>query len=93
MTNIGWYLMNPHVQRVQKSEYVYSKGGRESLRLSYGRSKLTLISREKKFLRRCNENLAGRNFDFRAKSSRENFFMYIKKILSGGFCSSIKIVA
>ena len=28
---------------------------------------------------RCNENLAGRNFDFRAKSSRDNFFIYIKK--------------
>ena len=26
---------------------------------------------------RCYKNLAGRNFDFRAKSSREKFFMYI----------------
>ena len=30
---------------------------------------------------RCYKNLAGRNFDFRAKSSWEDFFMYIKKIL------------
>ena len=28
---------------------------------------------------RCYKNLAGRNFDFRAKSSWEDFFMYIKK--------------
>ena len=27
----------------------------------------------------CYKNLAGRNFDFRAKSSWEDFFMYIKK--------------
>ena len=41
----------------------------------------------------CNENLAGRNFDFRAKSSLENFFIYILNILSGGFCSRVKIAA
>merc|ERR1712240_277518 len=34
---------------------------------------------------RCNEKPSGHNFDFRAKSSREKFFMYIKNILSGGF--------
>ena len=58
MTNIGWYLMNPHVQRVQKSEYVYSKGGRESLRLSYDRPKFTLISRGKIHLRWCYKKCA-----------------------------------
>ena len=41
----------------------------------------------------CNKNLAGRNFDFRAKSSREKIFIYVKNFLSGGFCSKVKIAA
>ena len=45
MVYIMWYLVNPHVQRVQN---MYGKGGRESSRPSYGRPKLTLISKEKK---------------------------------------------
>ena len=51
------------------SEHVWQRGGRESLRPSYGRPKLTLISSEKKYLRRCSKNLRGHNFDFRTKSS------------------------
>jgi len=41
---------------------------------------------------RCSKKLAGHNFDRRAKSSWENF-LYIKKILSDGFRSAIKIAA
>ena len=40
---------------------------------------------------RCSKSLGGHNFDFRAKSSRD-FFIYILNILSGGFCSKVKIV-
>ena len=58
-----------------------AKEGRESLRPSYGPSKLTLISREKNHHRRCYEKLLGHNFDRRAKSSGENFFNIYKKIL------------
>ena len=69
-----------------------AKGGRESLRPSYGPSKLTLISREKKSpSRRCWKKLGGHNFDFRAKSFREDFFDVYEKILSGGLCSKVKI--
>ena len=42
---------------------------------------------------RCSKNLAGRNFDFRAKSSWEKIFIYVKNFLSGGFCSKVKIAA
>ena len=42
---------------------------------------------------RCYKNLAGHNFDFRAKSSSEKFFMYNKNILSGGFGSKVNIAA
>ena len=50
MAFIGWYLMNPHVQTVQNK---YGKGGYRlcttgSLRPSYGRPKLILISRRSK---------------------------------------------
>ena len=41
------YLVNPHFQTVQN---MLAKGGRESTRPSYGRQKLTLISREKNTL-------------------------------------------
>ena len=47
----------------------------------------------KNHLRRCSKNLVGHNFDFRAKSSREKIFIYVKNFLSGGFCSKVKIVA
>ena len=57
-----------------------AKGGRGSARPTYGRPKLTLISREKKIAsRRCYKNLAGRNLDSRAKSSLEDFFNVHKK--------------
>ena len=36
-------------------------------------------------IRWCKENLAGRHFDFREKSSRENFPLYILNILSEDF--------
>ena len=39
---IGWYHVNPPVQRVQN---VYGKGGRESLKPNYGRPNLPLVSR------------------------------------------------
>ena len=42
MVYFGWYLVNPHVQRIQN---MYGKGGREYLRPSYGQPKLTLVSR------------------------------------------------
>ena len=42
---------------------------------------------------RCSKKPPGRNFDFRAKSSLEKIFIYVKNFLSGGFCSTIKIVA
>ena len=70
-----------------------AKGGRESARPSYGRPKLTLISREKNHLRRCYKKLGGHNFDFRAKSSWEKIFNIYKNFLSGGFCSKVKIAA
>ena len=41
---------------------------------------------------RCSKNLAGRNFDFRAKSSWEKIFNIYKNFLSGGFRSKVKIV-
>ena len=41
----------------------------------------------------CFEELAAHNFDLGAKSSREDFFIYISNILSGGFCPSTKIAA
>ena len=69
-----------------------AKRGRESARPSYGRPKLTLISREKNHLRRCYKKPPGRNFDFRAKSSWEKFFNIYKNFLSGGFRSKVKIV-
>ena len=39
---IRWYVVNPYVQRVQN---MYDKGGRGTLRPSYGRPKVTLVSR------------------------------------------------
>ena len=42
MVYIWWYLVKPHVQRVQ---IMYSKGVRGCLRPSYGRPKLTLVWR------------------------------------------------
>ena len=39
MVYFRWYLINPHVQTVE-----IAKGGRGSLRPSYGRPKLTLVS-------------------------------------------------
>ena len=38
------------------------------------------------------KNSPGHNFDLRAKSSWEDFLNIYKKILSGGFCSHVKIV-
>ena len=83
--------VNPHVQRVQNM--YMAKGGGESLRPSYGRPKLTLISRGKTNLKQCSKKLAGHNFDSRAKSSWEKNFNIYKNFLSGGFRSTIKIVA
>ena len=40
----------------------------------------------------CNEELAGHNFNLRAKSSWEDF-LYLVNILLGGFCSKVKIAA
>ena len=47
------------------------------------------------YLWRCLPILAGHNFDLRAKSSREDFFIYIyiSKILSGGSRFKVEIVA
>ena len=42
MVYFGWYLVNPHAQRVQN---MYGKRGRGYLRPSYKRPMLTLISR------------------------------------------------
>jgi len=50
-----------------------AKGGRESLRPSYGLLKLTLISREKNHLRRCDERLLGHNFALAFKWWPHNF--------------------
>ena len=74
------------------SEYVWQRGvgslqGRVTAAWSW-----PLFREKKNRLRRCYEKPPGRNFDFRAKSSWEVLFMYIKKILSGGFCSKVKIV-
>ena len=66
-----------------------AKGSRESLRSSYGCSKLTLISKNSLG---SVPKLAGHNFDLRAKSSREDVRNVHKKILSIGFCSKVKIV-
>ena len=44
-------------------------------------------------LGRCSKKPPGRNFDFRAKSSWEKIFIYVKNFLSGGFCSKVKIAA
>ena len=51
-----------------------------------------LILREKITERSVTKMLGGHNFDFRAKSSWEDFFNIYKKILSRGFCSKVKIV-
>ena len=42
---------------------------------------------------RCSKKPSGHNFDFKAKSSWEKIFIYVKNFLSGGFRSTIKIVA
>ena len=71
-----------------------AKGSRESLMPSYGRSKLTIISREKKikkYLRRCSKKPVGDSFDFRANHPERMFEMYIKNsleriLLSGQNC-------
>ena len=90
-----WYIPNATcwILVSRRFRICMAKGGRESARPSYGRPKLTLISREKNHLRRCSKNLAGRNFDFRAKSSWEKIFNIYKNFLSRGFCSKVKIVA
>ena len=70
-----------------------AKGSRESARPSYGRPKLTLISRGKNKQKSCSKKYHGRNFDFRAKSLGEKVFNIYKNFLSGGFRSKVKIVA
>ena len=69
------------------------KGGREFLRPSYGRSKLNLVSSEEKYLWRCSNKYHSRYFDLRGNSSWEDVRNVHKQIVSGGFCSKIKIVA
>ena len=60
------------------SEYVWQRGvGSLQGRVTAARS-WPLFREEKNHLRRCCKNLAGRNFDSRAKCSRENFFMYAR---------------
>ena len=67
-----WYILGATWWILMSRQFriCMAKGGRESTRLSYGRSKLTLISIKKITVRGVTKNLAGRNFDFRAKSSR-----------------------
>ena len=75
------------------SEYVWQRGV-DSLegRVTAARS-WPLFREKKNQLRRCNEKLLGHNFDRRAKSSWEKIFNIYKNFLSGGFRSTIKIVA
>ena len=51
-----------------------AKGGRESLRSRYGRSKLTLISSQKKNLKRCFAKPFGHNFQNSALSLNQWYF-------------------
>ena len=65
-----------------------AKGGKEALRPSYGRSKLTLISREKKYLRRCYEESLGHNFNARGEDVRNIY----EKFSQGHFALALKLV-
>ena len=74
------------------SEYVWQRGvgslqGRVTAAWSWP------FQEKKNRLRRCYENPSGHNFDFRAKASWEKIFNIYKNFLSGGFRSTIKIVA
>ena len=86
-------LINATWQCTSRSEYVWQRGV-ESLQGRVTAAWSWPLFREKKnSLRRCYEKPPGRNFDFRAKSSWEKIFIYVKNFLSGGFCSKVKIVA
>ena len=71
-----------------------AKGGRESLRSRYGRSKLTLISREKKI---CSAVFAKiiwpLNSMLKQNPPKRMFEMYIKKSSQEDFARKIKIAA
>ena len=56
-----------------------AKGDRESARPSYGRPKLTLISRERKYVQLCLPKLFGHNFNAWTKSFSEDFLNVYKK--------------
>ena len=59
MVYIWWYLVKPHVHRVQ---IMYSKGVRGCLRPSYGRPKLTLVWRFVATQLRCHKSKTIRQF-------------------------------
>ena len=82
MVYIAIHILNPHVQRVWK---MCGKGGIESLRPSYGRPKLTLISREKIDPRRCYEKPLSHNFrDEASKFNEQTFDIYKKSVIQFG---------
>ena len=71
------YVLKPHTVSTCMSirfKKCMSKGGRESPRPSYGRPKLTLISREKKHLRRCNICSYGHDFQNSAQPLNQRYF-------------------
>ena len=70
-----------------------AKGGRESARPSYGRPKLTLISREKNHLLRCFAKPFGHNFQISGLPLNQRYLLYIKIPLIQWLGSILKIVA
>ena len=68
MGTTWWILMS------RRFRICMAKGGRESLRSRYGRSKLTLISSQKKNLKRCFAKPFGHNFQNSALSLNQRYF-------------------
>ena len=75
------------------SEYVWQRGVESLQGWVTAAQSWPLFWERKNHLRQCYEKPQCRNFDFRAKSSWEKIFIYVKNFLSGGFCSKVKIAA
>ena len=82
-----WVLMS------RRFRICMAKGGRESLRSRYGRSKLTLISSQKKTLKRCFAKPFGHNFQNSALSLNQRYFDIYEIPLIQGQGWILKIVA
>ena len=79
-----WILMS------RRFRICMAKGGRESARPSYGRPKLTLISREKNHLRRCSKKPPAAIFTLEPNHP-ERIFLYIKKSSQEDFALKSKL--